>query len=327
MQSAMIEKAKELLDNGTVVRVVGWRKGGFGYDVTPSVFTTVEDLEAHFTYDDFCGPNLSKYLVKVSRMEGRSLVFLKPCDSFSFTQLLDEHRIVREQVYVVGIPCAGMVDHYAALDKAGDGVTGMRSDGTTVTCATLYGDVSFPKSEVLEERCRVCKSSRHPTYDELIGEEGEDHPDSHRFDEVRKIDAMDEEQRYAFWRGELSRCIRCNACRDVCPACTCELCVFTNEQSGATTKAPVNSFEENLYHIIRAFHVAGRCTDCGECSRVCPERIPLHLLNRKLILDYDRLYGTYQAGEKADGVNPLFRFAKDDPDPSEVMDKGEDDHA
>ncbi|URW87892.1 4Fe-4S dicluster domain-containing protein [Blautia wexlerae] len=29
-----------------------------------------------------------------------------------------------------------------------------------------------------------------------------------------------------------------------------------------------------MFHIIRAFHVAGRCTDCGECDRVCPQGIP-----------------------------------------------------
>ena len=54
-----------------------------------------------------------------------------------------------------------------------------------------------------------------------------------------------------------------------------------------------DSFEEKMFHIIRAFHVAGRCTDCGECSRVCPQGIPLHLFNRKFIKDIDELYGEF----------------------------------
>lgn len=63
-----------------------------------------------------------------------------------------------------------------------------------------------------------------------------------------------------------------------------------------------------MFHIIRAFHVAGRCTDCGECSRVCPQNIPLHLLNRKFIKDIDTFYGEYQAGEDTTTRAPLTNY-------------------
>ena len=81
-------------------------------------------------------------------------------------------------------------------------------------------------------------------------------------------------------------------------------------------------FEENMFHIIRAFHVAGRCTDCGECSRVCPQHIPLHLLNRKFIKDIDEFYGEFQAGEDAETVGPLTAYTQEDCEPSIVMEKG-----
>jgi Na+-translocating ferredoxin:NAD+ oxidoreductase RnfC subunit len=74
-----------------------------------------------------------------------------------------------------------------------------------------------------------------------------------------------------------------------------------------------------MFHIIRAFHVAGRCTDCGECSRVCPQHIPLHLLNRKFISDIDRLYGEYQAGEDTESKGPLTNYTTGDVDPSDVF--------
>ena len=73
-----------------------------------------------------------------------------------------------------------------------------------------------------------------------------------------------------------------------------------------------------MFHIIRAFHVAGRCTDCGECSRVCPENIPLHLLNRKFIKDVNTFYGTYQAGEDPAAKPPLGRYEKNDIEPGEA---------
>ena len=160
-------------------------------------------------------------------------------------------------------------------------------------------------------------------YDELLGEEGEV-LDSHRFDMVEKLESMSADERFAFWQGELSRCIRCNACRNVCPACTCEKCVFDNPKSGVAAKANDDTFEEQCYHIIRAFHVAGRCTDCGECSRVCPERIPLHLLNRKFIKDIDNLYGDFQAGEESEGKTPLTSYTTGDVDPNNAIKKAED---
>jgi formate dehydrogenase (coenzyme F420) beta subunit len=317
MQRAMIERAKALLADKTVARVIGWKSGDFDYDLTPAIFETAEDLERNFVWNDFSGANLSKYLIRESRKQGKTLVFLKPCDTYSFNQLLAEHRILRDNVHAVGIPCDGKIDAARVIQAGANGATGIASDGTTVTAQTLYGEKKLPKADVLEGRCAVCKSKKHVAYDELLGDDGEV-IDSKRFDEVAKLEAMSEGERFDFWRGELSRCIRCNACRNVCPACTCEKCVFDNDASGVAQKAASVTFEENMFHIIRAFHVAGRCTDCGECSRVCPQDIPLHLLNRKFIKDINEIYGEYQAGVDVDAPGPLGSWKAGDAEPSVV---------
>ena len=321
MQDAMIKRAKELLADGTVSRVVGWKRGDFSYDITPALFETAEELDADFVYDDFCGANLSKYLIEQAKKEGKTLVFQKPCDSYSFAQLLKEHRIDREKVYVIGVPSYGKADINKIREKGIEGVTGIKSEGPNFVISTMYGDATVPKMEVMAERCVNCKSKKHVQYDELIGEDG-DVVDSGRFDEVKKLEAMTPDERFKFWQNELSRCIRCNACRNVCPACTCENCVFDNFNSGISQKAAVTSFEEQNYHIIRAFHVAGRCTDCGECSRVCPQNIPLHLLNRKFIKDINELYGYYQAGADPDEKYPLTNFTFEDAEASIVYKRG-----
>ncbi|MBR4941486.1 MAG: 4Fe-4S dicluster domain-containing protein, partial [Clostridia bacterium] len=181
------------------------------------------------------------------------------------------------------------------------------------------GTETVKGADATAERCLACKSKKHVAYDELFGEEGEVVA-SDRFDEVAKLEALTPDERFAFWQSELSRCIRCNACRDVCPACTCEKCVFNNPASGVENKAAANSFEEKMFHIIRAFHVAGRCTDCGECSRVCPQRIPLHLLNRKFIRDIDNFYGEYQAGAEVGSRAPLVNYTQGDIEASEIFD-------
>lgn len=321
MQEAMKKRAVELLESGQVNRVLGWTAGEFCYDVTPVVFNSVEDINNGLIYTPFCGANLSKYLVKETLKDGKILVFLKPCDTYSFNQLLSEHRIDREKVYAIGVPCDGMADVERLRDNKITGIKSIAFNGDLVTVETVYGTREANKADILAARCAECKSHKHVAYDELLGDEGVV-LDSHRFDMVEKLESMSADERFAFWRGELSRCIRCNACRNVCPACTCEKCVFDNAESGVENKGAADSFEENMFHIIRAFHVAGRCTDCGECSRVCPEHIPLHLLNRKFIKDINELYGDYQAGETVNERGPLVSYTTSDANPSIVRERG-----
>lgn len=321
-QNQLTDKAVSLLKNGTVTAVLGWSGGEFDYDVTPKLFKSEKELREGFVWNDFCGANFSKYLVsKTVGAEGKILVFLKPCDTYSFNQLLTEHRFEREKVYAVGIPCDGMVDVSKLKAAVNDGISSIKEEGEKLSVTTVCEDkpVLISKDDVLLERCINCKSKKHVAYDELLGDEGEV-LSSARFDEVEKIEKMTPDERFKFWQNELSRCIRCNACRDACPACTCEKCVFDNPASGVENKAAANSFEEKMFHIIRAFHVAGRCTDCGECSRACPQNIPLHLLNRKFIKDINEFYGEYQAGAEVGQRAPLVNYSAGDIEPAEVFD-------
>ena len=314
MQEQLIKRAKELLADGTVQKVVGWQKGLFDEDVTPAVFASAEELDKGFVFNKYCAANLSKYLVKITREieikksttrmnntmakqrdpnaqdapipQERVLVFLKPNDTYSFTELLKENRITRDDVYAIGVPCQDTLE------------------GGSV--------------------CANCANKKPVSCDELIGVDAEGAPaDPTRMDQVAKLEAMTADERYEFWQNEFSRCIRCNACRNVCPACTCEKCVFDNNALYTSQKVAETSFEESLFHIIRAWHVAGRCTDCGECSRVCPQGIPLHLLNRKFIKDINEIYGEYQAGSDLETRPPMLTFKEEDPETSIISDRVE----
>lgn len=323
MQDRMISRAKELLQDGTVDRVIGWKVGEFDYDIEPAVFTSAEELDKDFVYNTFAAANVSKYLVKETKKDGKVLVFLKPCDSYSLQQLLKEHRVDRSKVYIIGIENYGKSDIDKIKAMGFNGISKITENDTTLTVETIYGDKEdIKKADVMLDRCLNCKSKKIVIFDELIGENGEVVEDCDRFDMVAKLEAMTPDERFAFWQNELSKCIRCNACRNVCPACTCERCVFDGDTMGAEQKVAYNSFEENMFHIIRAFHVAGRCTDCGECSRVCPQHIPLHLLNRKFIKDMNELYGEYQAGADMDTRPPLVNFTFDDAEPSVIYERG-----
>jgi len=324
MQRELMNRAKELLIDETVVRVLGWKKGDLGYNHEPAYFDSPEELEENFVYDAFCGANLSKYMIEAGKQEGKTLVFLKPCDTYSFNQLLKEHRIKRENTYIIGVGCRGNLD----IDKikvAGiKGIESVDADGDMLKVKTVYGEKEMPFEEALLERCLACKGKTHMVYDELIGAEEKEEagPKGNRFDRVSELESLSPEERFAFWRSELSKCIRCNACRNACPACSCLKCVFDSNQFDSNQKANADTFEEQMFHIIRAFHVAGRCTDCGECSRVCPQGIPLHLLNRKFIKDINTLYGEYQAGEDTDSLAPLTNYTFEDAEPGIVAERG-----
>ncbi len=98
----LVNRAKELLADKTVARVLGWKAGDLPYNPEPAYFDTEESLK-DFVYNGFCGANLSKYMIEASKMEGKTLVCLKPCDTYSFNQLLKEHRIDREKAYIIGV--------------------------------------------------------------------------------------------------------------------------------------------------------------------------------------------------------------------------------
>ena len=320
----IVNRAKELLADGTVNRVLGWKAGDLPYNPEPAYFEKEEDLE-EFVYNGFCGANLSKYMIEASKLPGKTLVCLKPCDTYSFQQLMKEHRVDREKAYIIGVGCKGKLDIERIRRMGIKGIksiagANLEDEAETLTIETLYGEKEVPYKDAMLERCHVCKGKDHMIFDEIIGESKET-KDGDRFAEVERIEAMSPEEKFAFFQKELSKCIRCNACRNVCPACSCRKCVVDSNKFDSAQKANVDSFEEKMFHIIRAFHVAGRCTDCGECSRVCPQGIPLHLFNRKFIKDIDELYGEYQAGADLEERGPLTSYQLDDAEPGIVAER------
>jgi len=98
---------------------------------------------------------------------------------------------------------------------------------------------------------------------------------------IAELNKMSPEERFAWWEKELSRCIKCYACRQSCPLCYCTRCIIRVNQP---QWIPIQSSAQGNFewHIVRAIHLAGRCISCGECGRACPVGIPCHLLTMYL---------------------------------------------
>ncbi|MEW6662291.1 MAG: 4Fe-4S dicluster domain-containing protein [Bacillota bacterium] len=285
----MREIARDLLERGEVQRVLGWEKGTFPYQSTPFFAETPADADK-LIWDEYCLNNLAVYLLDFRYGEEKVALFVKGCDSRGVVRLIQDKQFPRERVYLIGIPCPGLKDAAAA--------------------AKLPAGAEVP----LADKCRTCTHKNPVLYDVLVGpEEPPAKIEGDLFAGVKELEAMEPEERFEFWQSQYERCIRCYACRNVCPACNCRECIFDQTAKEWLSKE-VNGANNQFFGMIRAFHVAGRCIDCGECERVCPMDIPIMKLNRKVIKDINELFGDYEAGTDLEKLPPLGLYSADDPE-------------
>ncbi len=124
-------------------------------------------------------------MIEASKLEGKTLVCLKPCDTYSFNQLIKEHRVDREKAYIIGVGCKGKLDIERIRKqgiKVSESISGaeITDEAETLTIQTIYGEKTCAYKDAMLERCHVCKGKEHKIYDELIGE-SKDAKDADRF--------------------------------------------------------------------------------------------------------------------------------------------------
>lgn len=108
---------------------------------------------------------------------------------------------------------------------------------------------------------------------------------------LKRIEGMSREERWAYWKECLSKCVKCYACRAACPLCYCTRCIVENNRPQWIH--PWASTLPNMeWQINRVMHMAGRCTGCGACYEACPLKLPIHLLTKKLTQEINQEFGT-----------------------------------
>lgn len=302
--------AQDLL-SGRIDLLLGWEKGHFWWESKPLFAVSEEDL-ARLTWDSFCAVNLSRYLLEELKEDKKVGVLVKGCDSRAFNRLLQDNMVEREKVVLYGLPCPGMLDYDLLVAKAGTALKAIVEENEQVILKTEQGDITLKRDQVMLAKCRECVHPNPVTYDQLLLEPVAEKTPAERFKTVEELEEYSPDERFAYWERELSRCLRCYACRQACCYCSCVQCFVEQEEPRWQGRAYEPS-ENFMFHLIRAYHGAGRCIECGECERVCPVGIPLMELNRKIIKDMNELYGVYEAGLETEAEPPLLTYRPDDP--------------
>jgi formate dehydrogenase (coenzyme F420) beta subunit len=303
------EAAKRLLSDKSVDAVIGFRRGTVPFMNEPFLAKTPEQADL-LVWDGNCGINLANYLPKRT---GRVAIVAKGCDSRSIVIHLLENQIKREQLHIIGAPCQGMIDKRRLLDELnGKEALQVEDADGKVRVSGLNFDLTFNRADYLQENCAICAHRNPVIYDEMLGDQV-DEQNVDRYADINLIEALVPEEKRRHFDELLEPCIRCYACRNACPACYCPTC-FVDEAKPQWVGKTTDPTDVQTFHFLRAFHLAGRCTDCGSCERACPVGIKVRQFTKKLEKEVKELYG-YEAGIIQDQRPPLDTFKPDDPEP------------
>jgi len=278
-QKELMSLCKKLLEGGTVSTIIGFKKGGEMGMSLPCIIDSPDEVEK-LVWNNRCVPNLSGYLSDspVER-KGKTAIIAKPCDARAIVSLIKENQLKRDDVYIIGLTCDGMVD--------GDG-------------KPLHG-------------CLDCRVRIPPIYDELIGSQGDGGFDSSLSPKGMKNSRNDEQQPdHSIERfvGEMNKCILCYSCRQSCYGCYCKTCFMERGEPDWQTSSP-DMGAKMLYHLGRAMHLSGRCVECGACENACASGVDIRYLIKAVTSFIEETYD-YQAGMDIDAEPAMLTYNTDD---------------
>ena len=303
------ELAGRLLKEGEVDVFIGYMRGTVAMMNRPVVISNSEDADVLY-WDSNCGLNLCNYLTKRADRVG---IVATGCNSRNIVTHITENQIERDRVYIVGIACTGMIDR-RAVERAVKHreITDFEESDGGFTVRGGDFEEEFDKEDFLQGNCLVCERRSPVEYDEMIGESEGGRSVGESYKDIEEVEGKDSEGKWGFFTDMISRCIRCYACRNACPLCYCPTC-FVDESGPQWVGKSIDPVDTMTFHILRAYHCAGRCTDCGACERACPLGISVRQFTRKLNKDVRDLF-SWEAGLSVDQRPPLDVYRPDDYD-------------
>jgi coenzyme F420-reducing hydrogenase delta subunit/ferredoxin len=289
MLSHLQELASSLLSAAEVSVVVCYSTGSLPEQMVPAFVADPGDVST-LAWNERCSNNLTVYLPEAvkKRVKGKVAVVVKSCDAKALVGLLRENQVKREDVVLLGVPCAGLWESGRLAPKC----YGCQDEVSSLCDWTITPEGA--------QRGAVTSTMERGVL-----------PDP-REAEIAFLESLSSEERWDYWQRQFSRCLRCYACRAVCPLCYCTTCI-SDKHRPQWIPTTFDGKGNTAWNIARAMHLAGRCVGCDECARVCPAKIRLDLLNLRLSQEVDKRFG-YRSGVDPSTSAPLTTFRPDDPD-------------
>lgn len=315
MQDRLIKTAAKLLEDHTVDLFIGYEKAALPLQATPCFLTAGGDA-GKLVWNSFCANNLAVYLPRLLPARGKGAykrvgILCKGCDSRSVAGLIKEKQLARESVFVLAVPCPGIVDtRKIAGQLNGAAIQTVEETADDIIVNTPGGGRRFKKKEYLCECCRGCSHPLPLLHDAVIGEPETAPPAPMPDARVSEFAAQERAERWNVFERELSRCIRCYACRSACPGCYCREC-FAEETKPSWIGVTDELSDIMFFHMGRILHQAGRCVDCGACVRACPMGIDLRLFTRVLVDEVRERFG-FEPGLSLEESAPLATYCAED---------------